>query len=119
MAQLFRPLAIVAYPAIGVLSILFIFSPSAVVGIPASTIAGGTMMAFFAWGAIVGLTYSAWFSASGFGILFTAFTIATFSDKGLQNDLRIYSIVGIGVLLIMAGAGNDEPTHPFKSRTSE
>lgn len=118
MSSLYRPLAIVGYPAIGILALLQIFTPSAVAGIPASTIVGVTMTTFFTWGAIVGIAYNARWTATGFVVMATVFAIQTFSGQGIQNEFIIYSVVGIAALFVVVGGQKDEPTPPLSPRSS-
>ncbi|MFK5604853.1 hypothetical protein [Haloferax volcanii] len=116
---LYRPLAAVGFPAIGVLVLLQIFSPSAVAGVPVSTVVGVTMTTFLMWGTAVGLTYKARWTATGFGVMATVFAIQTITQQGIQNDLVVYLIVGIAALLIVVGGQKDEPTPPISPRSSQ
>lgn len=118
ISSLYRPLAAVGFPAIGVLALLQIFTPSAVAGIPVSTVVGATMTAFLTWGTIVGLAYKARWTATGFGVMATVFAIQTITQQGIQNNLVVYFIVGIAALLIVVGGQKDEPTPPISPRSS-
>ncbi len=115
---LYRPLAAVGFPAIGVLALRQIFSPSAVAGVPVSTVVGATMTTFLTWGIVVGLAYKARWTTTGFGVMATVFVIQTITQQGIQNDLIVYFIVGIAALLIVVGGQKDEPTPPISLRSS-
>jgi len=111
--DLYRPLAAIGFPAIGVLALLQIISPSAVAGVPASTVVGATMMSFLMWGTVVGLAYKARWTVTGFVVMATVFAIQTITQQGIQNDSAVYFIVGIGVLLIIVGGQKDKPSSPI------
>ena len=116
--SLYRPLAVVGFPAIGVLALLQIFTPSAVVGIPVSTVVGAAMTVFLTWGTVVALAYKARWTATGFGAMATVFAIQTITQQGIQNNLVVYFIVGIAFLLILVGGQRDEPTPLISLRTN-
>ncbi len=76
------------------------------------------MTMFLAWGTVVGLVYRARWTATGFGVMAIAFAIQTLSGHGIQNQLVLYSVVGIAALLIVVGGQKDDPTPPRSPRSS-
>lgn len=111
-SDLFRPLAIVGSPVIVVLVLLQIFNPETVAGIPASTVVGVAMITFFGWSTIVALIYKARWTGIGFVMMTTAFTVATLSERVIQNRLVIYPVIAIAVPFIFIGGKQDNPTSP-------
>lgn len=110
--DLSRLFAIGLYPTVGVLLVLQVFDPAAMIGVSVMTGVGATMTVGMGWCAVVSLVYGAPWTAAGFSVMAATFGYQTLSGWAIQSQVVAYALVSGAVLLLFIGNVRDTPTAP-------